>query len=559
MLKSNPTLEADLLIVGGGIGGLMAAITAAKHGASVLVTEKCHSRRSGSGATGNDHFNCYIPEFHGDDMGPVFEQTMHSMVGAFKEPAIIHEFLEHSFDLVKQWEAWGIGMRPSGEWEFRGHALPGKPRCFLKYDGRDQKKVLVREARAAGAKFLNHHPVVELSRLNGRVCGALALDCRAETPAFQPIRAKAVLVATGLTHRLYLNAATPASMFNTSHCPNCAGGQGLGWRAGAKLVNMELPYTHAGPKYFQRAGKATWIGVYRYLGGRPVGPFATASDPTYGDVTSDIWNTVFEDVFKKGTGPAFMDCSDASKEQLDYMRWAMTSEGLTALLHYMEAKGIDPARHGVEFMRYEPVLHGRGFDVDSNGQTSVPGLYAAGDVVGNAGCGIALASYMGWRGGLAAAETARTLDHQSIESDPALLQRMELLSAVMDRPNGADWKDANLALQQIMSDYAPAGPHRVRSATLLRSGIQYLGNLRRSIEQEMGATCSHTLMRAAETLDLLDCGEAILHAAMARQETRGNHIRADFPFTNPLHADQFLTVGLEDGQVTTGWRAYRKP
>ena len=47
-------------------------------------------------------------------------------------------------------------------------------------------------------------------------------------------------------------------------------------------------------------------------------------------MTSDIWNSVFEDVMRKGTGPAYMDCSDATDEQMAYMRWAMTGEGLTA-------------------------------------------------------------------------------------------------------------------------------------------------------------------------------------------------------------------------------------
>lgn len=68
----------------------------------------------------------------------------------------------------------------------------------------------------------------------------------------------------------------------------------------------------------------------------------------------------------------------------------------------------------------------------------------------------------------------------------------------------------------------------------------------------MGATCSHTLMRAAEVLDLMDCGEAIMNAALARQETRANHVRSDFPFTNPLLADKFLTVGLEVDEVVAG-------
>ena len=113
MLAIKPCIEADLLIVGGGIGGLMGAISAARAGCgNVLVMEKMHARRSGSGATGNDHFNCYIPECHGDDIRPVFRQTMQSLVGSFKDPSLMYKFLRKSFDLVRLWEEWGVNMRP---------------------------------------------------------------------------------------------------------------------------------------------------------------------------------------------------------------------------------------------------------------------------------------------------------------------------------------------------------------------------------------------------------------------------------------------------------------
>ena len=49
-----------------------------------------------------------------------------------KEPSLMHKFLEKSFELVQMWDAWGVNMRPTGDWECKGHALPGKPRAFLK-------------------------------------------------------------------------------------------------------------------------------------------------------------------------------------------------------------------------------------------------------------------------------------------------------------------------------------------------------------------------------------------------------------------------------------------
>ena len=484
MIPVKNCIEADVLVVGGGIGGLMAAIAAARSGCkNVVLMEKMHSRRSGSGATGNDHFNCYIPAYHGEDIRPVFRETMQSLVGSCKDPSLMYKFLKKSFELVQLWDEWGVNMRPTGDWECKGHALPGKPRAFLKYDGSDQKKVLVREAKKLGVRFYNHHPVVELARMDGRIAGALAVDISKEQPEFQPVRAKTVLLATGLTHRLYLTAPTPAYMFNTGHCPNCAGGQGLGWRVGARMVNMEFPYTHAGPKYFARCGKATWIGVYRYQDGTPVGPFTDHSDTDYGDVTSDIWNSVFEDVMATGTGPAYMDCSDASDKQMDYMRWAMKCEGLTALLDYMDKEGIDPGKHAVEFGQYEANLVTNGIEIDINGESNVRGLFAAGDMMGNISGDIGAAAVYGWIAGHHAADyQTRALAAEATEQAE---ERMAFYSAIYERKVGASWQEANFALQQIMTEYADCGPHRVRSDSMLTAGIKYLGDLRKKIEKEL--------------------------------------------------------------------------
>jgi succinate dehydrogenase/fumarate reductase flavoprotein subunit len=125
-------------------------------------------------------------------------------------------------------------------------------------------------------------------------------------------------------------------------------------------------------------------------------------------------------------------------------------------------------------------------------------------------------------------------------------------SSFLDRKDGAGWKEANLALQQIMQDYA--GVDGVRSETLLNAGSTYLKRLRERALESLSARNSHELMRALETLDLMECGEVIFKTALERKETRGMHKRSDFPFTNPLLQDKFLTIRQEEGKVITEWR-----
>jgi len=548
--------EVDLLIVGGGIAGLMAAINAADEGVRVLVAEKANTKRSGSGATGNDHFCCYIPEVHGDKLAPIIEEDLNSLHGNFQDLPLVTTFLEQSFARVRDWERWGISMRPKGHWDFSGHAFPGRPRIFLKYAGSNQKEVLTREAKKRGAKIMNHLCITDVITRDDEVVGAIGVATGKESPVLKVFRAKGVLLATGAATRLY-PSSTPGWIFNIPFCPSCTGsGRAIAYRAGAKLVNMEIPNRHAGPKFFARCGKATWIGVYKDPHGRPVGPFVTRPSRQLGDITADVWNSVFTDMFKSGEGPVYIDCSATSKEDLEYMMWGLVHEGNTAMLDYMKKEGIDVRKHRVEFRQYEPFLIGsRGIEIDEKAETSVSGLYAAGDEVGNFRADLSGAATFGWIAGKNAASRGKRIKaYQKAEADPLVAERADFYDQCLQRKNGASWKEANLALQQIMGGYAGV---EVRSETLLRAGLKYLGDLKTRATSSFTAPNSHALMRCLETLDLMQCGEVIMQTALERKETRGMHRRSDYPFTNPLLQDKFLTIMQDKGEVHLEWREKR--
>ncbi|SFG07921.1 FAD binding domain-containing protein [Desulfotomaculum arcticum] len=239
---------------------MMAAISAADEGARVVIAEKANTRRSGSGATGNDHFLCYIPEVHGE-MGPIIKEAFESLSGKSQDKPLVVRHFKESFDRVKDWDSWGIPMKVDGKWEFTGHSYPGRPRIWLKYAGAEQKIILTREALKRGVTIINKIPVTDVITSAGEVIGAMGIDIGEKEPQMVVFRAKNVILTTGHTNRLY-PAVTSGWIFNTARCPASTGtGRVAAYRAGARLVNIELPYTHSGPKYFARAGKATWIGV----------------------------------------------------------------------------------------------------------------------------------------------------------------------------------------------------------------------------------------------------------------------------------------------------------
>jgi succinate dehydrogenase/fumarate reductase flavoprotein subunit len=176
------TIRTDVLILGGGIAGLMAGIHAASLGVRVVLAEKANTKRSGCGATGNDHFLCYVPEVHGRDMKPILEEYQRSQVGGFSDPSLAEIFLEQSFDRVQDWDRWGISMRPWGFWDFSGHAFPGRPRIWLKYAGHNQKAVLTRKAVETGVRIENHLQVSDVVTQAGEVTGAVGISTKGDKP-----------------------------------------------------------------------------------------------------------------------------------------------------------------------------------------------------------------------------------------------------------------------------------------------------------------------------------------------------------------------------------------
>lgn len=565
MIRHDTRLRTDVVVIGGGIAGLMAAIRAAEAGAAVVLAEKANTLRSGSGAAGNDHFRCYLPEVHGAGekaFAEVFKQVVGGHIGAGQDPALARTSLAMSGEIIRLWQTWGIDMKPGGGWDFSGHGIPGKQRISLKYNGKNQKKILTGKALELGVTILNRMPVVELLTRDGVFAGAVGLDVSDKQSGLVLIEAKAGVLATGVTTRLYVPAQSPGDMFNVSHCPACAGGIALAYRAGARLVNMEFSNSWLGPKNFARAGKATWIGVCRYPDGTPVGPFIERSSKDCGDMTLNAWTSSIPDAMAAGTGPVYVDCTDAAAEDLAYQRWGMTTEGLTALLDYMDSERIDLSRHAVMFMQYEPILMGRGVDIDETGQSSLPGLFAAGDAVGNFRNGVPGAAAYGRIAGESAARAVSAVSASPagpaslVGPDfPEVRALAERYSVFLSRTRGNDWEDANRALQVAMSDFAPAAPKK-RSARLLAAGLMTLELLKERLQRTLAVPHVHALMRAQEVFDLFDVGEAVMHAALERRESRGSHVRSDFPYPNPM-LEKFLTMTRVNGRVVPEWRNRR--
>lgn len=550
-------VKADFLVVGGGMGGLQAAVTATGLGLNTVVVEKADTRRSGCGANGNDHFACYIPECHGDDFGKVLREVSMTMDGGpWQDMVMLKTWLSRSFEIVQLWESLGIRMRPTGKWNFEGHSIPGQQRYHLKFDGSNQKPILTKTAKEQGAKIVNHTVVTEiLVNKDGRAVGAIGVDVSSDEPEIVVFQAKAILIAAGMCSRMY-PGTTPAYMFNTPSCPAVTGsGHAMGYRAGAKLINMEVLQGHAGPKYFARGGKGTWIGVSSNIRGECVAPYNSKPSRETGDVVADVWPTVYHDKLKDGTGPVFMNCTELPDEDMDYMlHEGFVTEGIDSITDYLDQYKISLKDYMIEFGSYKPMISNRGLDTDEHAATNVPGLYAAGNVQGNANGNLTGAVVFGMIAAESAAEYVKNVEFEDI-SDYALISgKVKEYSKIMDRKGGAHWKEAASTLQNIMNDYAGQD---VRSEDILTAGLTYIRELRDFAGQELYAENSHELMRTLEVLDMIDLAEPIFLCALNRKETRGPHKRSDYTYTNLLLNNKYQTICKKDGKIILEYRDRR--
>ena len=125
-----------------------------------------------------------------------------------------------------------------------------------------------------------------------------------------------------------------------------------------------------------------------------------------------------------------------------------------------------------------------------------------------------------------------------------------MVHEMRSRKAGPSWKEANIALQQIMQDYAGG----VRTETLLMAGLSYLRRLKDEVATSMMARNQWELTRCLETLNLLDLGELVCLAARERKETRGLHGRPDYPLTDPMLDGKGLFMRRVGGELIVEWR-----
>lgn len=539
--------ETDVLVIGGGLGGCMAALNARQQGVKVLVVEKANVRRSGGAGTGNDHYGgIIIPGLSAWAVEDLVRDHTDLAFG-FVNQDLVYAMAAEGFDRVKDLEQMGVEFyKKDGQY----YLFPQlhKVRSALYMVGRDIKPKLAKVLQRQKVPVENRIMVIDLLVRDNRVVGVVGMNTR--DGSLTLFKAKSIVLTTGACFRLFMNVT--GVLMNTYYPPSSTGdGLAMALRAGATLTNMEGTNAIRGPKNLQRAGSGTyWPAKTVDAQGNPLEyPFPGESYYRWPAFTAG-WT---REQIQEGRIrlPLFRDTTSLSLEEIEFVEWGLRQEGgCWILLEWMKENGKDFRTHLMEDDTYERrVSGGSGLYVNAQCQSTLKGLFAAGEVIAGVPWGAGPGAItLGWKAGGNAALYAK----EATNLEP-LSNQIEQILARLKKHNarGDDrWFDANLALQRLMSSYMGD----IRSEEGLRIGLYRLQELVE--EWKIGGRNPHEIMRALEIDNLATIAKACLTAALERRASSHYHLhfRVDYPQWDPPEWKKWILIRQVGDQIHVEYR-----
>ncbi len=531
--KTITRLSTDLLIIGGGAAGCAAAAEARRldPDIGILIMEKAQIERSGCLAAGINAINAYITD--GQTPESYLEYVKTDSHGLIRDD-LVYTIARGVNDATARVESWGLPLV-----RVNGKPLQKGPRSIL-IKGESIKPILAKKVKESSVTILNHVSATGFILRRGRVIGAYGFNLR--NGHFHAVFAgRGVIIATGGASGIYRSANTGEIAHRMWYSPfNTGAGYAMGIRAGAEMTGFEMRFIPTRIK-----DSATPTGVLAqtfkipqvnilgeaYLKQRY--GFGTTKKAT----TCERLHYMLKEI-KDGRGPIYFKTDHLTAEQIHDLKMTLLDMSPAFVLQWA-ANNIDLSDVGIEIATSGPYITGghaqSGYWVDRHRRTTLPGLYAAGDVAGGApkkyvsGC---------WVEGFIAAHTCLS---DSVSSTPDGISEREIekeaeeiykpLNRYHGKQDGIFPHAMEIKLQKLMDEYA-GGIHTFYEIHQRRLGIA------RRLLGELKADAAHLLARDFHELNLcrevrerIDIAGVVIAHLEARKETRwpAYQTRVDYP------------------------------
>ena len=314
-------VETDLLVIGGGTGGPMAAIKAkeADPKLRVLLMEKANVKRSGAISMGMDGLNNAVVPGYATPEQYVKEITV-ANDGIVNQKAVM-AYAQGSFPMIKYLDRLGVKFEKDGSGEYNMRKVHHMGTYVLPMpEGHNVKKVLYRQLRRLQVAVTNRYMATRLLKdADGRIAGAIAVNTR--TSEFLVVKAKAVVLACGAAGRLGLPAS--GYLFGTyENAANCGDGYAMAYHAGAQLANLECYQINPLIKDYNGPSCAYVTGPFGGFTANNKGERFIECDYWSGQMMLEFWREL-----QGGNGPVFL--------KMDHLREETISE-IETILHSNE-------------------------------------------------------------------------------------------------------------------------------------------------------------------------------------------------------------------------------
>jgi succinate dehydrogenase/fumarate reductase flavoprotein subunit len=540
-------LESDVVIIGAGAAGTMAALFAHRQNPKlkIAVLDKSKMETSGAAGRGMDALNTIalppysFPEDVVEHLTKVTEGVLDQEV-AFTYGGLGPQLVRDLEEIMERKKGDLFPVDENGHYRlFYLHPI-NKP-LLLPMDGEEMKRALARAVRKTGAEVYDRTVAIKIMTTEGRVHGVLAFNIR--TGHYFYFKAKAVCLTTGAAGRIGL--ASSGYLAGCYEFPGNAGdGYHLAYEAGAELVNMEcfqantLLKDHQGPSCgYVAAPRGAHTNNYQ---GERIWSHGYSS----GDSKMGVWKT-----FAEGKGPVYLRMDHLPEKTIqiiEKIQWGneRTSRGLFhrgRRQDYRRGRSVELA-----FAEEIGVCGGHsssGILSDRHGATNIKGLYVSGDVDGglpHSYLGGALA--MGRVNGEQAAQYTADQDHVSESGSLRTWLRKEMAAfeAPLRRDRGlpTQWVEfkARTRIQYYLKP--PKNPGYMNAA------VDWMERIRREDLPQIKAGDYHDLLKVFEISCILSVGEMMARASLFREESRWGyqHWRADIPFKKPEWEGTWVVV-----------------
>jgi succinate dehydrogenase/fumarate reductase flavoprotein subunit len=575
-------VETDVLVIGGGIAGCWAAISAARRGARVAMVEKSATIRSGAGGPGCDHW-CDAPANPLSKVDPdEWAERLTSGFGGYGCGIGREIQCRENFDTLLELEKMGGKIRDLDD-RFKGAEGRDEKTKFMisprmnpfhdtnvviRVWGTTFKPALKKECERLGVAIYDRVMATSLLTDRGvqgaRVIGATGLNDR--TGEFMVFKSGATILCSASGGSIWL-INTELSGYNTmSPRPVSGDGIAMAWRAGAEFALMERSgvmgiapgFKH---RWYTGAGDASYENVQLVDADGKELPIVT--EPGWGKKDVDRmgfgWAAIRERVLKGEYAlPFYGDFPSMPEIEREAVWNMLLQEECTGKIiadTYAES-GFDPGKD--QLQNYALIegssppqwreANGGGLVIDWNLKTSLDGLYAAGTQLfspGDHSFAAATGRYAGRKAAVYALKAGKT----TVSTDQLSREKARVYAPTKKRI-GIDWKELHAGIARAMQYFCS----EYKTESLFKMGMKALQEIDGKWVPELFAPDPHKLMRGLEDLSILTHAQIILSASMARKASSRflNFHRIDFPQLDPPEWHKFITVKQENGIVKAG-------